>query len=90
MIVKKEIQPAIFEEIEISFPLFRKLGKCSYYHVVNERHTICVSDYGENNFSITHDNFICEGNIFSSNSIEITEDIFVEKFNEILNKITNK
>lgn len=89
MKVKKEVQPAIFEEIEIQFPLFRKLSNCSYYHVISETHVICVADYGENNFSITHDNYICQGNVFSSNSIEITESDFTTKFNEILTKIKN-
>lgn len=89
MKVKKEIQPAIFEEIEIQFPLFRKLGNCNYYHVVSENKVICVSDYFDNNYSITIDNYICQGNVFSSKSIEITESEFITKFNEILTKIKN-
>jgi len=88
MKIIREITPAVTEEIEITFPLFRVQQNGFYYKCNGQTDIICVTDLGHV-FGIKQEGYFAERNVFHPDSKEITEQEFKDKFNEVLIKIQN-
>ena len=83
-----EKQPAITEEIEVTFPTYRCNNDAFYYKLNSDDSCLSVMDLSHV-FSIEHRDYVVYDSAFGSKSREITKEEFDAKFNEILIKINN-
>lgn len=98
---EKVIEPAIpavveTEEIEITFPSYYKYVEndrwISYYKLISEHEGIVVTHIEGRPYSIRHDVqqvVTCNAVDNAMRGVEITEEEFTEKFNEVMKSIND-
>lgn len=88
MKLTRVVQPAVTEEVEITFPVYRSNNDLFFYKIVDDKNIIQVT-INENAYfngieNLRHVPDMC----FNATSIEITEQEFDAKFNECLELLT--
>ena len=89
MKLTRVIQPALTEEVEITFPVYRSNSDLFYFKLIDEKNLIqvTISEYS-NTLRIERHTVICD-QLFGIGSKEITKEEFENKFNETKEKLTN-
>lgn len=89
MKITRVLQPAITEEVEITFPFYRSNSDLFYFKGVDENNIIQVttSKFCYSTRIEAH-RVICE-QVFGVGSVEITKEEFEAKFNEAVEVLTN-
>ncbi len=89
MKIKVLLQPAQYEEIEITYPVYRANADMFYYKIVDEKNVTQVTINKNAVWNgIENGNFIPDM-AFNNGSVEITEAEFDAKFNECVELLTN-
>ena len=89
MKIKVLLQPAQYEEIEITYPVYRANAEMFYYKIVDEKNVTQVTINVNAAWNgIENGKWIPEM-AFKSGSTEITEAEFEAKFNECVELLTN-
>lgn len=74
------------EQVEITFPCYRKWSTFAYYKIINENLSIQVDDSSVGGYQISHHNHI-PINAFIEESVEITAEDFTTAYNTVADKL---
>jgi len=89
MKLTRVIQPAITEEVEITFPVYRANNDMFYYKLVNDKNVTQVTINQHAYYQGIENMKNIPDMAFNETSIEITEAEFEAKFNECVELLTN-
>jgi len=87
MKITRILQPAITEELEITFPFYRVQHGKFYYYAIDKDNVIGVSASGS--YPHIQTLMLVEANVFHADSEYTTKEFFDEKFNEAVQVLTN-
>lgn len=89
MKLTRVIKPAVTEEIEITFPFYRKHSNMYYYYAISERQVISVCATTNDTVVEIEIQPLVMANVFNVDSVEITKEEFDAKFNQAVEVLTN-
>jgi hypothetical protein len=89
MKLTRVIQPAVTEEVEITFPVYRSNNDLFFYKLVDENNITQVTINKYACFNGIENMKHIPNMVFNETSIEITEAEFEAKFNEAIELLTN-
>lgn len=87
MIIKKIIQEAKYEDIEITFPFYRVQHGRFYYYAIDKDNVISVTVEGS--YPQIQCLMLIEGNVFHEESEYTTKEEFDLRFNQAVEVLTN-
>ena len=87
MKITRILQPAITEELEITFPFYRVQHGRFYYYAIDKDNVISVSAMGD--YPQIQCLMLVEGNVFHKESEYTTKEVFDNAFNEAVEILTN-
>ena len=89
MKITRVLQPALTEEVEITFPVYRANNDMFYYKLVNEKNVTQVTIHKHAYYQSIENMKNVPDMAYNDTSIEITEAEFEAKFNEAVEVLTN-
>jgi hypothetical protein len=87
MKITRILQPAITEELEVTFPFYRVQHGRFYYYAIDKDNVISVSASGD--YPQIQCLMLVEGNVFHADSEYTTKEVFDNAFNEAVEILTN-
>ena len=87
MKITRILQPAVTEEIEITFPFYRVQHDRFYYYAIDANNVISVTANGD--YPQIQCLMLVEGNVFHKESDYTTKEEFEAKFNQAIEVLTN-
>jgi len=89
MKITRILQPAVTEEVEITFPFYRKHSNMYYYYAISESQVISVCATERSTVVEIEVQPLVVGNVFNADSEYITKEEFEAKFNQAIEVLTN-
>ncbi len=87
--IKILVQPAVYQEMELTFPFYRANKDMVYYKVVDAKNVTQITMHEHAYYQSIENIKNIPDMAFESDSIEITEAEFEAKFNECIELLTN-
>ena len=87
MKITRILQPAVTEDIEITFPFYRVQHGRFYYYAIDKDNVISVSASGD--YPQIQCLMLVEGNVFHKESEYTTKEEFDKAFNQAVEVLTN-
>jgi len=87
MKITRILQPAITEELEVTFPFYRVQHGKFYYYAIDKDNVISVTAEGD--YPQIQCLMLVESNVFHADSDYTTKEFFDAKFDEAVEVLTN-